>query len=272
MDNVTVPNNYKGPSKIPQGVVIDNMTLYIDNSSNNTVSTGTNSSDSLSWYAMPLHGSATKPTILEAALMSKSVYGGKDLLNSNDLMGWKVSQPVEGVIYDDPVTGFKSVLYERMITGTGEKQYCYVTAGTEPGDYGDYAADVLQTIGVSKQYYQSTENAKILKAIYGDQLSFAGHSLGGGMAEANARMTGESATTFNAAGLSYATVLFLGTGLVSDTHSYIMHDDPLNLAQTSISGLTTAGGQKHFVSANGSEGGYSIDAMISSLKVSQNIK
>ena len=268
LNNVTVQNNYKGPSTIPQGTIINNLSLFINNSSNLGSNTGSNNA---SWYIMPIHGSASKPTVLEAALMSKSVYGGKDTVATKDLNGWEVSKAVTGLKYNDPSSGFKSQLYERTING--KKEYCYVTAGTEPGDYGDYKADVLQTQGISKQYYQSVENAKALKVLFGDQLSFAGHSLGGGMAEANARATGESATTFNAAGLSYATALFLGTGFVSDTNSYIMNNDPLNTAQMVTPGLTTAGGQKHFVSQYGTgSGGHSIDAMIASLKVVPNPK
>jgi hypothetical protein len=145
-------------------------------------------------------------------------------------------------------------------------EYCYVTTGTEPGDYADYAADALQTLGISKQYQQSVDNAKILSKLYGDALSYAGHSLGGGMAEANARATGQSATTFNAAGLSYSTAVLLGIGFVSDTNSYIMANDPLNMAQAVTPGLITAGGEKHFINPEGTPGGHSIDMMIESLK------
>ncbi|RUT71803.1 hypothetical protein D0817_03715 [Flavobacterium cupreum] len=274
LNNVTVQNNYKGPSKVPKGMVINNMSLFVDNSGNgisggaaSTVATSTGTNNA-SWYIMPLHGSLYKPTVLEAAVMSKAVYGDK--VSAHDLGHWTISKPVAGVLYNDPKSGFKSQLYEKVGLN-GKMEYCYVTAGTEPGDIGDYAADALQTAGISLQYQQSVNNAKILKAQFGDALSFAGHSLGGGMAEANARITGESATTFNAAGLSYATAIILGTGFVSDTHSYIMKNDPLNIAQMVTPGLTTAGGQKHFVSQNGtSSGGHSIDAMIAALRIVPN--
>lgn len=272
LNNVTVINNYKGPSKIPQGTIINDMSLFVNNVSTGGTNSGAGSgTDNASWYILPIHGSAAKPTVLEAAVMSKAVYGD-EIKDPKDFGNWKVSKPVKGVLYNDSKSGFKSQLYEKM-GANGKMEYCYVTAGTEPGDYGDYAADVLQTQGVSKQYYQSVENAKVLKTLYGDQLSFAGHSLGGGMAEANARITGESATTFNAAGLSYQTAVLLITGFVSDTHSYIMNNDPLNILQMSTPGLTTAGGQKHFVSQNGSSsGGHSIDAMIAALKIVPNPK
>ncbi|MFH7014942.1 hypothetical protein [Flavobacterium sp. FlaQc-47] len=272
LNNVTVQNNYKGPSTILQGDVINKLPLFINNLSGAGTNSGaSNGTDNASWYIMPIHGSAAKPTPLQAAVMSKAVYGDK-IEDEKDFGDWKVSKRVAGVLYNDTQSGFKSQLYEKMGTN-GKMEYCYVTAGTEPGDIGDYAADVLQTQGIALQYHQSVENAKVLKALYGDQLSFAGHSLGGGMAEANARITGESATTFNAAGLSYSTVIILGTGFASDTHSYIMNNDPLNIAQLVTPGLTTAGGQKHFVDQNGSSsGGHSIDAMIAALKIVPNPK
>ncbi len=269
LNNVTVQNNYKGPSTILQGEIINNLPLFINNvSSGGTSSGGSSGTDNASWYIMPIHGSAAKPSPLEAAVMSKAVYGD-EIKDPKDFGNWTVSKPVAGVLYNDPESGFKSQLYEKMGTN-GKMEYCYVTAGTE-AEIADYAADVLQTQGISLQYYQSVENAKVLKVLFGDQLSFAGHSLGGGLAEANARSTGESATTFNAAGLSYQTAIILGIGFVSDTHSYIMNNDPLNIVQTVTPGLNTAGGQKHIVNQNGSSsGGHSIDAMIAALKVVPN--
>lgn len=265
LNNVTVINNYKGPSTIPQGIVTDKISLFV----NNSVSTGgTGDINSIvnntSWYAMPIHGSSSKPSPLEAAYMSKAVYG--DNVDPKDLANWAVSKEVTGVAYDNPESGFKSQLYER--TMNGKKQYCYVTAGTE-ASIADIAADVVQVAGLSLQYQESVNNAKALKAIFGDALSFAGHSLGGGMAEANARATGQSATTFNAAGLSPVTAISLNIGFISDTHSYIMVGDPLNAIQKLSPILSTAGGQKHYLSAasqSGAMNSHSIDSVIESIR------
>ena len=215
---------------------------------------------------MPIHGSAVKPTALEAAYMAKDVYGGESKVDPKNLGGWLASKAITGVTYDDPNSGFKSQLYERTMSD-GKKQYCYVTAGTENGK--DWAANALQITGISLQYQESVNNAIALKKLFGDSLSFAGHSLGGGMAEANARATGESATTFNAAGLSPATALFLGVGIISDTNAYIMKSDPLNILQTASPILPTAGGQIHFLECASSAAvinGHSIDYVIESLK------
>lgn len=89
------------------------------------------------------------------------------------------------------------------------------------------------------------------------------------MAEANARATGESATTFNAAGLSPATALFFGLGIISDTNAYIMVSDPLNALQMASPILPDAGGQKHFLncaSSAAATNGHSINSVIESLE------
>lgn len=128
--------------------------------------------------------------------------------------------------------------------------------------------DAFQIAVIALQYKESVENAIALKKLFGDSLSFTGHSLGGGFAEANARATGESATTFNAAGVSPLTALFFGLGTFSDTNSYIMVSDPLNALQTS-SILPDAGGQKHCLSCASSAAminGHSVDCVIESLE------
>lgn len=264
LNNVTVINSYHGPSTIPQGIVINNgATLY----SNSPYVAAGGTIIKSTWDGLPIHGSAVKPTALEAAYLSKAVYG--DTVTLEQLNSWSVSKAVTGLVYNDPASGFKSQLYERTVNG--KKQYCYVTAGTEASK-ADVAADVLQVAGLSRQYQESVNNAIALKKLFGDTLSFTGHSLGGGMAEANARATGDSATTFNAAGLSPATVLFLGLGSNSDTNAYIMKSDPLNALQLSSNLLNTAGGEKYYLSAASSSGAmnaHSIDSVIESLKASK---
>lgn len=61
-------------------------------------------------------------------------------------------------------------------------------------------------------------------------------------------------------------LLNIMAGFVSDTNSYIMINDPLNTVQMVTPGLTTAGGEKHYISTEGTSGGHSIDMMIESLK------
>lgn len=193
------------------------------------------------------HGSVTKPTPLEAAFMSKAVYG--DYVDPKNLTGWSVSHAADGLgIIFNSVSGLKSQLFEKTLPN-GTKEYCYVTAGTESRDPGDYAANVLQLVGASQEYTESIKNAKALAALFGGALSFAGHSLGGGLAEANAIATGDSALTFNAAGLSFFTT---GFSTSSNTDAYVVQNDPLNLLQQISNYLPSAGGTVHYLANGGS--------------------
>jgi RHS repeat-associated protein len=149
-----------------------------------------------------------KPTPYEAALMAAHVYDGKVQLGG----GWKVSSMDVGLKssdYNNDKTGFKSALYERTIDGVTE--YVYATAGTDTGSWKELKADAIANAGQaifgnSDQYDQSIKNAKkISTALEGNELTFTGHSLGGGLASANAIATDKKAYTFNAAGLNGTT-------------------------------------------------------------------
>ncbi|ETZ24373.1 hypothetical protein N824_12715 [Pedobacter sp. V48] len=131
-----------------------------------------------------------EPTPEEAARMAKHVYGDDVALTG----GWKQIKQY------NRESGLKSALYERALSG-GEKEYTYATAGTEDL-LKDGVADAKQLAGISVQYKESTEIAKGLKGkLDGAELSFTGHSLGEGLAEANSIATGDKAITFNAAGV-----------------------------------------------------------------------
>lgn len=210
-------------------------------------------------YFVDPDGMFAKPSPLEAATMSKHVYGDK----VNLIGGWKVSGAGKGLALNNDRTGFKSQVYERTVKGKTE--YTYATAGTE--DKIDAKQDVKQVVGASEQYNQSVDVAGDLKDKIGNaELTYTGHSLGGGLAEANSIATGDNAVTFNAAGLS---VFSPGGNQKSDkTDAYIVTTDPLNAAQSS-SGLPTAGGTKHFIepgSTQGAANGHSINTVIEALK------
>ena len=202
---------------------------------------------------------AFEPTPKEAAIMSKHVYGDKVKLQG----GWSVSDAGKGIQFNRE-SGLKSGLYERDLKG-GKKEYTFATAGTEDL-VKDGSADANQLIGVSRQYMESKSIANTLKGILGDsELTFTGHSLGGGLAEANSIETGDKAVTFNAAGLS---VFTKGLFAKSNTEAYIMINDPLNAAQTMNSWLPRAGGTANYLmprSLRGLINGHSIDTIIESL-------
>ncbi|PZU82756.1 MAG: sugar-binding protein [Chryseobacterium sp.] len=205
---------------------------------------------------------AYKPTPREAALMSKHVYGDNVKLEG----GWKVSNAGKGLPLNNK-SGLKSAVYERTVDGKTE--YTYATAGTENGK--DWKNNATQLVGASEQYKESKSNAEALKARLGDaELTFTGHSLGGGLAEGNAIATGDNAITFNAAGV---TAFTSGSDSKSNTEAYIMTTDPLNaLQQVGSAGskglIPTAGGEKHWLQPRNPSGiynGHSINSVIDAL-------
>lgn len=106
-----------------------------------------------------------------------------------------------GALYDDANTGFSASLYKNRQSG----HYTLAFRGTANPEGVD--ADYTQALGQpTKQYDQAVDLALELRAALRDNLSFAGHSLGGGLASIAALKTDLQANTFNAAGLNPATV------------------------------------------------------------------
>ncbi len=125
------------------------------------------------------------------------------------------------------------MVYERVENGK-VTEYTYATAGTEPG-WKDIKADIVQPFGFSKQYSKSAENAKRISSELGStELTFVGHSLGGGEAALSAMLTDRKAVTFNAAGVSTLTKIREGGWAFSrkslrkyQIDAFIMINDPL---------------------------------------------
>ena len=144
------------------------------------------------------------PTEEEAARMSAHVYGDQpdDIL----IGGWKVSNKAEelGITLTHNKSGFKSQLYERT-NKDGETEYTYAFAGTDFDQVNDWANNAAQLVGLSKQYAIAKRNALKLKDAIGNNLTFTGHSLGGGMAAYVSSITRLPAKTFNAARVSCLT-------------------------------------------------------------------
>ena len=149
-----------------------------------------------------------EPTAEEAALMAKHVYNdgdADDILNKLKNKGWVVSDKDFGISYTNDDNGFKSQLYERTIDGKTE--YVYAFAGTD--DLKDVLHDIKQLSGNSEQYDEALANATRLS--YGinkisAELTYVGHSLGGGLATLSSLKTGNKAITFNPANLSNKTL------------------------------------------------------------------
>ena len=84
----------------------------------------------------------------------------------------------------------------------------YILGFRGTGARGDWRANIGQALfGKSVQYDQAVDLAIEVHQATGRNVTFAGHSLGGGLVSAAAYATGGRAVTFNAAGLhsSYRT-------------------------------------------------------------------
>ena len=111
----------------------------------------------------------------------------------------------------------QSELFERTVNGTTE--YAYVFAGTNSVE--DVLEDIVQIAGVAFQYLAAISNARRLsKELGGKELTFIGHSLGGGEAIASSMATGRAAITFNPAVVSWLTKIIEGLNQTPDVVNY----------------------------------------------------
>ena len=94
-------------------------------------------------------------------------------------------------MYVDKKTGARMIAFR----GTTSKQ--------------DWGQNARQGVGVQSAYYTRAQQiaARVSASPKGNDIKFVGHSLGGGLASAASRASGNPATTFNAAGLNPLTVL-----------------------------------------------------------------
>ena len=170
-----------------------------------------------------------EPTPKEAATMASHVYDGKIKL----VGGWQVSKRKlnDEIILNDEDSGLKGNLYERTLDGKTE--YAMVYAGTEDIKK-DGLEDVLQAFGASSQYAIAINNAELLRRDLGDsELTFVGHSLGGGLAQASALSINGQAITFNPAWVSTATANVHKINKFDDKiTNYVIFGEVLNTMQT----------------------------------------
>jgi hypothetical protein len=142
--------------------------------------------------------------------------------------GWEVVQ-----IDEFDKTGYVGALYKG--TFNGKTEYIYATRGTEPTSARDWQNNILQFFGFSLQYKHSVLKAeKLANNPKYKGVSFTGHSLGGGMASANALKTKGKAVTFNAAGLSKDTKERLNLGENADITAYIVRGEIVDYLQNNL--------------------------------------
>lgn len=183
------------------------------------------------------------PTVKEAAYIADHVYGPDENGKYPELIGgWRqVNLSISGVVYEDP-SGYNAGLYSRT-NSDGKVEYVFATRGSEM-KLNDWKNNLQQAVGNSEQYAVNARNAKALIDHFGKNtdLTFVGHSLGGGLAAGNGMVTNRPTFTFNAAGLSpftkaviSETVIDFAKSLVSpmtrNIDAYVVKGEILNYLQ-----------------------------------------
>ena len=168
-----------------------------------------------------------KPKYDEALALAKDAYNYKP--KCSKVRGW------ERIKSYKEESGFQASLYKKG------SQYVLAFAGTDASSWSDWKNDLQQAAGFeSAQYNRAIELGREMMTWYGANVTFVGHSLGGGLASAASRATGSNAITFNAAGLRSSYDL----GVSSHIDAYITLGDELDLTQGI---LLHAEGKTHYV-------------------------
>ena len=216
------------------------------------------------------------PSPAEAACMAAHIYG--DMEDDILIGGWEKTKDNLGLDLDNS-NGLKSAIYARRDKDGNDIEYAYVMAGTEL-ELDDIISNVLQIFGVSEQYDNALENSKYIARRIKAELTYIGHSMAGGEAALNSIVTGKNAITFNAAGLSPATLLRYGAFTKSQSHidAYIMRTDPLNILQDACRfkptiGLYPANGNRNYLTPTdfgSAVNGHAIDSILKSFGINPN--
>ena len=189
----------------------------------------------------------------DAANMSEFVYNGKNGDPNILTGGWRVSLLDVGQI-DENYHGFLGQLFEKVENGK-VVAYTYAFAGTQ--DRIDGLEDIASLYGNTRQFSQAFYNARRLSENLDKELSFTGHSLGGGLASLAALVTNKKAITFNALGLSDALENLYGTNGKNGNNikAYIVKGEIVDRFQSNIllrgnSPLKRARGEIHLLSVS----------------------
>lgn len=154
---------------------------------------------------------ASGPSTIDLAAMAADVYNdspappaGYRVASGDDLadLGLRAED------LTSPQSSFRARVY--VAEGDGGPNYVVSFRGTTDGS--DWKANARQGVGLpSDQYTRALLIAKAIGRHPDAQVTITGHSLGGGLASAAALASGRDAQTFNAAGLSDATIRQAGT-------------------------------------------------------------
>ena len=130
-------------------------------------------------------------------------------------------------------SGFHADVFSR--DGVDGKQYVVAYKGT--ADRTDLKNDIQQGIGSNAdEYGQAIRLSRAVSQAGISDVTYTGHSLGGGLASASAASQNQPATTFNAAGLSTATVGGY-PAQSAPVDAYYVSGEPLSAVQDHREGL-----------------------------------
>lgn len=136
--------------------------------------------------------------------------------------------------------------------------------GTNMKSVSDWGANFRQGLGLETAYYKQAETIGRLAGIsQPDNVSFVGHSLGGGLASAASGASGLPAQTFNSAGLSNGTLSGLDYADQSLVNATYVVGDVLSGLQDRVPGMKEAFGIRRAVEP--AEG-------VSSMPIVRNVK
>ncbi|MCC8072461.1 MAG: hypothetical protein LIO90_11780, partial [Bacteroidales bacterium] len=195
--------------------------------------------------------SGLEPSPYESALMGYMSYGDMDMFYRDcekKLLArdWKISKSFSGcerlgiLVFEKEVDG-KIVEYACAFAGTRLDSSHMVD---------DIYNDCLQLTGESPHYAACVLYAEMISSWVGScELTFLGHSKGGGEAIAGSMSTGRKSITFNSAAVSSETMKALDLSATSNVTNYITSyrmfgidfiNDPVTLLQA-CRGLITPG-------------------------------
>lgn len=139
------------------------------------------------------------------ALLSEDVYraeptppAGYRVATADDLKALGLTP----AMLEMPGSSFRARVY---VTGAGSSaEYTVAFRGSSAGE--DWSNNARQALGLNSESYAKALQIGRQIARSDEQVSFTGHSLGGGLASAAAIASGRHADTFNAAGLHADTI------------------------------------------------------------------